>query len=89
MVPLFLASAGLCCTVACGSDRARFGWHLSHGFNYMAQIFGCDEHNAVWVLPRSHRAPRADIPTLLSVHGGDVLPDAVPLVRAPSQYPLL
>eukprot|EP01048_Picozoa_sp_COSAG05_P004241 COSAG05_NODE_221_length_13654_cov_29.450103_13_plen_159_part_00 len=47
----------------------------------MAQIFGCDEKNAVWVLPHSHRAPRADIPALLAAHGGsDVLPGAVPLI---------
>ena len=50
----------------------------------MMQLHGCDERNAVYVLPRSHAAlHRLDIPALLAdqgLYGGDVLPDAVPLI---------
>ena len=52
--------------------------------NFMMQLHGCDERNAVYVLPRSHAAlRRLDIPALLAeqgLYGGDVLPDAVPLI---------
>ena len=29
----------------------------SHGFNFMAQLYGCDAVNGLWVVPGSHRAP--------------------------------
>ena len=52
--------------------------------NFVMQLHGCDERNAVYVLPRSHAAlRRLDIPALLAeqgLYGGDVLPDAVPLI---------
>jgi hypothetical protein len=56
------------------------------GFNFMLQLTGCDETNAVYALPGSHATLRRyDIPSLLETQGqgeGDVLPDAVPIVAA-------
>ena len=61
--------------------------HCSHGFNFMLQLTGCDETNAVYVLPGSHATLRRfDIPALLEaqgVAGGDVLADAVPIIAGP------
>ena len=38
--------------------------------NFMMQLHGCDERNAVYVLPRSHAAlHRLDIPALLAEQG--------------------
>jgi len=63
-------------------------WHRpdfdedTHGFNFMAQLYGCDAANGLWVLPGSHVGP-ADIPALCEVSGSERLKDAVPLICAP------
>ncbi len=53
---------------------------------HAGRLTGCDETNAVYVLPGSHATLRRyDIPALLESHGqagGDVLSDAVPIVAA-------
>jgi hypothetical protein len=54
----------------------------THGFNYMAQLYGCDAANGLWVVPGSHRS-RADIKTLVAKSGSDRLPEAVPLICGP------
>ena len=33
----------------------------SHGFNFMAQLYGCTPANGVWVVPGSHKRGKADI----------------------------
>ena len=56
--------------------------HGTHGFNFMAQLYGCTPANGLWVVPGSHLA-KADILTLVEAAGSDRLPDAVPLVCGP------
>ena len=55
----------------------------SHGFNFMAQLYGCNAANGLWVVPGSHRHGRADIKAMVEAAGSDRLPDAVPLICAP------
>ena len=63
-------------------------WHRAdfdedtHGFNFMAQLYGCDAANGLWVLPGSH-VGQADIPALCEASGSERLKDAVPLICAP------
>jgi len=55
----------------------------SHGFNFMAQLYGCTSANGLWVVPGSHRMGKVDIKAMVTACGSDRLPDAVPLVCAP------
>ena len=55
----------------------------SHGFNFMAQLYGCTAANGVWVVPGSHKRGRIDIKALAAEAGTDRLPDAVPILCAP------
>ena len=55
----------------------------THGFNFMAQLYGCTSANGLWVVPGSHRIGRVDIPALAAAAGSDRLPDAVPMVCQP------
>jgi len=55
----------------------------THGFNFMAQLYGCTPANGVWVVPGSHRLGRADIKAMVARAGTERLPDAVPIVCAP------
>lgn len=63
-------------------------WHTpkfhkgSHGFNFMAQLYGCNAANALWVVPGSH-LEKADIKAWCGAAGSDRLPDAVPMVCKP------
>ncbi|MDQ1425244.1 MAG: hypothetical protein QOD72_2742 [Acidimicrobiaceae bacterium] len=55
----------------------------SHGFNFMAQLYGCTAANGLWVVPGSHRTGKADITAMVDAAGSDRLPAAVPLICAP------
>lgn len=55
----------------------------THGFNFMAQLYGCDAENGLWVVPGSHRRGKADIKAMVENAGSDRLPDAVPLLCNP------
>jgi hypothetical protein len=55
----------------------------THGFNFMAQLYGCTSANGLWVVPGSHRVGKADIRALVEAAGSERLPDAVPLVCGP------
>ena len=55
----------------------------SHGFNFMAQLYGCTPANGVWVVPGSHKRGRADIKAMVAAAGTERLPDAVPIVCSP------
>ena len=55
----------------------------THGFNFMAQLYGCNATNGLWVVPGSHRIGKADIKAMVEAAGSDRLPDAVPLICAP------
>ncbi len=59
-------------------------WDMgAHGFNFMAQLYGCTPANGVWVVPGSHRLGKADIKAMVAQAGTERLPDAVPIVCAP------
>jgi len=55
----------------------------THGFNFMAQLYGCNAANGLWVVPGSHRLGKVDIKAWVAAAGSERLPDAVPLVCAP------
>ena len=55
----------------------------SHGFNFMAQLYGCTAANGLWVIPGSHRAGKADIKAMVAAAGSERLPSAVPIVCDP------
>ncbi|MCW5747671.1 MAG: phytanoyl-CoA dioxygenase family protein [Alphaproteobacteria bacterium] len=55
----------------------------SHGFNFMAQLYGCTAANGVWVVPGSHKLGRADIKAMVAAAGTERLPDAVPIICKP------
>jgi hypothetical protein len=55
----------------------------THGFNFMAQLYGCTAANGLWVVPGSHRLGKADIRAMVEAAGSDRLPDAVPLICGP------
>lgn len=55
----------------------------SHGFNFMAQAYGCTPANGVWVVPGSHKQGKIDIRAMVEAAGTERLPDAVPIICAP------
>ena len=55
----------------------------SHGFNLMAQLYGCTAANGLWVVPGTHRQGRIDIRALVQAAGTERLPDAVPMICRP------
>jgi ectoine hydroxylase-related dioxygenase (phytanoyl-CoA dioxygenase family) len=55
----------------------------THGFNFMAQLYGCTATNGLWVVPGSHRTGKADIKALVDAAGSERLPQAVPFVCSP------
>ncbi|MFB3106486.1 MAG: phytanoyl-CoA dioxygenase family protein, partial [Pseudomonadales bacterium] len=55
----------------------------THGFNFMAQLYGCTPANGLWVVPGSHRHGKADINVMMKAAGSDRLEEAVPLVCDP------
>ncbi|TCZ62957.1 phytanoyl-CoA dioxygenase family protein [Roseicella aquatilis] len=55
----------------------------THGFNFMAQLYGCTAANGVWVVPGSHKLGKVDIKAMVSAAGTERLPDAVPILCKP------
>lgn len=55
----------------------------SHGFNFMAQLYGCTPANGVWVVPGSHKLGKVDIRAMVAEAGSERLPGAVPIVCKP------
>ena len=55
----------------------------THGFNFMAQLYGSTAENGVWLLPGSHKQGKSDIKSLVEENGSDRLPGAVPMVCEP------
>jgi hypothetical protein len=55
----------------------------SHGFNFMAQLYGCTAANGVWVVPGSHKSGKVDIKALAAAAGTERLQDAVPIICKP------
>jgi len=85
---LFIKEPGLGASVAWHRDGVTHwdspDWDQgSHGFNFMAQLYGCTAANGVWVVPGSHKLRKVDIKAMVAAAGSDRLPDAVPLICAP------
>ncbi len=55
----------------------------THGFNFMAQLYGCTAANGVWVVPGTHKLGKVDIAAMVAEAGSVRLPDAVPIICAP------
>ena len=55
----------------------------THGYNTMAQLFGCTPANGVWVVPGTHKLRNVEIAKMASAAGSPLLPDAVPMICAP------
>ena len=55
----------------------------THGYNTMAQLFGCTPANGVWVVPGTHKLRNVEIAKMVSAAGSPFLPDAVPMICAP------
>ena len=55
----------------------------THGFNMMAQLYGCTAANGVWVVPGSHKLGRIDIRKWVAEAGSERLPEAVPIIALP------
>ncbi len=52
----------------------------SHGFNFMAQVYGSTPVNGVWVMPGSHKVGKIDIKALVQESGSERIDGMVPLV---------
>ena len=55
----------------------------THGFNFMAQLYGCTAANGLWVVPGSHKKGKLDITKMLVVGEAERIPEAVPFICAP------
>jgi len=55
----------------------------THGFNFMAQLYGCDAANGLWVVPGTHKLGKVDLKAMVQAAGSDRLPDAVPFICDP------
>jgi hypothetical protein len=85
---LFIKEPGLGASVAWHQDGVTHwdspDWDQgTHGFNFMAQLYGCTPANGVWVVPGSHKLGKVDIKAMMASAGTERLPDAVPLVCRP------
>lgn len=55
----------------------------THGFNCMAQLYGCTPANGLWIVPGTHKMRQVDITKMVVDAGSERLPEAVPLVCKP------
>ncbi|WP_119420588.1 phytanoyl-CoA dioxygenase family protein [Desertibaculum subflavum] len=85
---IFIKEPGLGASVAWHRDGVTH-WNApdwdqgTHGFNFMAQLYGCTAANGVWVVPGSHKLNKVDIKAMCAAAGSDRLPDAVPIICRP------
>lgn len=83
---VFLKEPGLGVSVAWHQDGTthwhRDDWDMgTHGFNFMAQLYGSTPGNGVWVLPGSHREGKVDIKALVEQSGSaERIDGTVPMV---------
>ena len=55
----------------------------THGFNYMVNLYPTKPENALWVVPGTHKAGKADVKAMVAASGSDRLRGAVPLLCNP------
>ena len=63
-------------------DNPKLDNH-THGFNFMAQLYGCDAANGLWVVPGSHSVGKINIKKMVEEAGSDRLPQAIPVICDP------
>jgi hypothetical protein len=85
---LFIKEPGCGASVAWHQDGVTHwdspNWDQGiHGFNFMAQLYGCTPANGLWIVPGTHKLGRVDIKAMAVEAGSERLPDAVPLICAP------
>jgi ectoine hydroxylase-related dioxygenase (phytanoyl-CoA dioxygenase family) len=84
---VFVKQPGLGASVAWHQDATTHWDSLNldegtHGFNFMAQLYGCTAANAVWVVPGTHKQGKLDISSLTEP-GSDRISGAVPMICDP------
>ena len=85
---LFIKQPGLGSSVAWHQDGVTH-WDSpdfdqgTHGFNFMAQLYGSTAANGLWLVPGTHKHGKVDIKAMVDAAGSDRLPDAVPMLCAP------
>ncbi|MGR8920796.1 MAG: phytanoyl-CoA dioxygenase family protein [Gammaproteobacteria bacterium] len=85
---LFIKRPGLGASVAWHQDGVTH-WDSpdlddgTHGFNFMAQLYGSTAANGLWVVPGTHRRGKLDIKAMVAAAGSERLPEAVPMICAP------
>ena len=85
---VFMKEAGLGVSVAWHRDGTTHwsspAFHPgSHGFNFMAQLYGSTPGNGVWALPGTHVHRAVDVPALVEASGSERIQDAVPMMSGP------
>ena len=85
---LFIKEPGLGASVSWHQD-GQTHWNNpdldegTHGFNFMAQLYGCTAANGLWVVPSSHKLGKVDIKSMCVEGEADRIPGAVPLLCKP------
>jgi ectoine hydroxylase-related dioxygenase (phytanoyl-CoA dioxygenase family) len=85
---VFMKEAGLGVSVAWHRDGTTH-WSSptfhpgSHGFNFMAQLYGSTPGNGVWALPGTHVHRAVDVRALVGASGSERIRGAVPMMSGP------
>ena len=85
---LFIKEPGLGASVSWHQD-GQTHWNkpdldeYTHGFNFMAQLYGCNAINGLWVIPSSHKLGKVDIKSMCVEGEADRIPGAVPILCNP------
>lgn len=85
---LFIKEPGLGASVSWHQD-GQTHWNSptwdegTHGFNFMAQLYGSTAANGLWIVPGTHRLGKMDIQAMLGEADADRIPGAVPLITKP------
>ena len=85
---LFIKEPGLGASVSWHQD-GQTHWkkpdldEYTHGFNFMAQLYGCNAINGLWVIPSSHKLGKVDIKSMCVEGEADRIPGAVPILCNP------
>ena len=85
---LFIKEPGIGASVAWHRDGTTH-WDSpdfdegTHGFNFMAQLYGCTSANGVWVVPGSHKERYVDIADMVTRAGSERIEEAIPMICNP------
>ena len=85
---LFIKEPGIGASVAWHRDGTTH-WDSpdfdegTHGFNFMAQLYGCTAANGVWVVPGSHKERYVDIAEMVTKASSERIEEAIPMICNP------